>query len=294
MLDLNQMILFVRVVQAGSLSAAARQLAVPKSTLSRKLAELEERLGARLLQRTTRKLGLTDAGRIYYDHAARIVEGVQIAEQAVGHMQAAPRGLLRVSAPLSLAMLGPIVSEYLIEYPDVQLEMVCSERMVDLVHEGFDVAIRAGHLADSTLVARAIGTIKRVVVAEPRYCARNGIPAVPSDLEKHACITFGAGTTPNVWALESGGKRVDVRVAPRLVVNDFEIMGAAARAGVGIAWMPEFMCAEDIRKDRLRHVLPDWCSAEVPLHALYPTARHLSPKVAAFIELVRGRLRAGA
>jgi DNA-binding transcriptional LysR family regulator len=293
MQDLNRMAMFVRVVQAGSFSAAARELAVPKSTLSRKVSELETSLGARLLQRTTRKLGLTDAGRTYYDQAARIVTLAQEAEQAVGRLQAAPRGLLRVSAPLSFGMLGPIVSAYLLAHLEVELEMVCSERAVDLVEEGFDVAIRAGHAPDSTLVARAIGTLKRVLVAEPNYCEKHGTPKVPADLANHAAISFGAGASPNTWALEAGGKRVEVQVKPRLAVNDFEIMRAAARAGVGIAWLPEFMCAEDIRAGRLRHVVPAWCSAEVPLFALYPTARHLSPKVTAFIELLRARLGAG-
>ena len=285
------MFLFVRVVQAGGFSAAARQLAVPKSTLSRKVAELEERLGVRLLQRTTRKLGLTDAGRTYYDQAARIVADAQVAEQAVGHMQAAPRGLLRVTAPLSFTMLGPIVSEYLRKYRDVQIDLVCSDRTFNLVEDGFDVAIRAGQLADSSLVARSLGAIKRVVVAAPGYCKEHGTPQTPADLEKHACLVFAAGAAPNVWALESDGKRIEVRVTARLTVNELEIIRAAALDGIGIAWMPEFVCAEDIRKRRLRHVLCEWRSAETPLHAVYPTARHLSPKVATFIDLVRARLK---
>jgi DNA-binding transcriptional LysR family regulator len=293
-MDLNQMFFFVRVVQAGSFSAAARQLAVPKSTLSRKVSELEERLGVRLLQRTTRKLGLTDAGRIYYDQAGRVIADAQIAEQAVGHMQAAPRGLLRVTTPLSFGMIAPIVTEYLRKYRDVQVDLICSDRTFDLVEDGFDVAIRAGQLADSTLVARSLGSIQRALVAAPGYCKRHGTPKAPGDLEKHVCIVFGAGATPTLWVLESDGKRVEVRIAPRLTVNDPEIMRAAALDGIGIAWIPEFLCADDIRKQRLRHVLPEWRSAETPLHAVYPTARHLSPKVAAFIELVRERLRLDA
>lgn len=284
------MFLFVRIVQAGGFSAASRQLAVPKSTLSRKVSELEESLGARLLQRTTRKLGLTDAGRIYYDHAVRIVADAQIAEEAVRHMQAAPRGLLRVTAPLSFVMLAPIVSAFLRKYPDVQIDLVCSDRTVDLVEERFDVAIRTGALRDSSLVARSLGALRRVVVAAPAYCKAHGTPRTPADLEKHACIAFAAGASPNVWPLESGGRRIEVRVASRLTVNDLDIMRAAAIDALGIAWMPEFVCAEDIRARRLRHLLPEWRSAETPVHAVYPTARHLSPKVAAFIDLVRDRI----
>jgi DNA-binding transcriptional LysR family regulator len=291
MIDLNQMFFFVRVAQAGGFSAASRQLGVPKSTLSRKISDLEERLGARLLQRTTRKLGLTDAGRVYFDQAARIVADAQIAEQAVGHLQASPRGLLRVTAPLSFAMLAPIVTEYLRKYRNVQVDLVCSDRTFNLVEDGFDVAIRAGALADSTLVARSLGGLKRVLVAAPRYCKDHGIPKEPADLTKHTCITFAAGATPNIWVLESAKQRTEVRVLPRFAANDLEIMRAAAIDGIGVAWMPGFLCVDDIRQRRLRHLLPEWRSAETPLHAVYPTARHLSPKVAAFIELVRSRLR---
>jgi DNA-binding transcriptional LysR family regulator len=290
-MDLNQMFLFVRVAQAGGFSAASRQLGVPKSTLSRKVSDLEERLGARLLQRTTRKLGLTDAGRVYYDQAARIVADAQIAEQAVGRLQTLPRGLLRVTAPLSFAMLAPIVVEYLRKHRDVQVDLVCSDRTFNLIEDGFDVAIRAGALADSTLVARSLGGLKRVLVASPRYCKERGIPKEPGDLTNHTCLSFAAGTAPNTWVLESADQRTEVRVLPRFSVNDLEIMRAAAVDGIGVAWMPGFMCAEDIRQRRLRHLLPEWRSAETPLHAVYPTARHLSPKVATFIELLRSRLK---
>jgi DNA-binding transcriptional LysR family regulator len=288
-MDLNQMFLFVRVVQAGSFSAAARQLAVPKSTLSRKVSELEERLGVRLLQRTTRKLGLTDAGRVYFDQAAQVVAGAQEAEQAVGSLQAAPRGLLRVTAPMSFAILAPVLTEYLTKHDDVQIEVVCTDRRVDIVAEGFDLAIRAGPMRDSSLVARSLGVHRLVLVASPAYCREHGTPRAPRDLARHTCIAFMAA--PHVWALEAEGERVEVRVSPRLTVNDLDILAAAAVDGLGIALMPEFVCVEDVRKKRLQRLLPEWCSAAVPLHAVYPTARHLSPKVAAFVELVRSKLR---
>lgn len=289
-MDLNQMAVFVRVVQAGSFSAAARQLGMPKSTLSRKVSELEERLGSRLLQRTTRKLGLTDAGRIYFDHAARIVAEVQIAEDAVATLQASPRGLLRVTAPLSFVVLPPIITAFAKKYPEVQLDIVCSDRRVDLVDENFDVGIRTGTLSDSSLVARTLGTFKRVVVAAPHYCKENGTPKSPADLEKHVCITFGAGISPNTWVLGAGDERVEIRVTPRLTANDFDILRTAALDGLGIAFLPEFACAEDVRKKRLLHVLPDWCSAETSVSAVYPTARHLSPKVSAFIDILRAQV----
>jgi DNA-binding transcriptional LysR family regulator len=289
--DLNQMLLFVRVVQAGSFSAAARAVGVPKSTLSRKVSELEERLGARLLQRTTRTLAVTDAGRIYFDHAARVVAEAYQAERAVTQMQAAPRGLLRVTAPMSFSMLAPIVSEYVRTYPDVELELVCTDRRVDLVDDGFDLAIRAGPLSDSTLVARPLDALTRILVAAPSYCKEQGVPKTPPDLQRHACIVFGAGPDPALWALQSKAERLEVRVTPRLTVNDLEILRTGMLDGLGIAWVPAFICADDVRAGRLRHILPAWGSEEIPLHAVYPTARHLSPKVSAFLDLLRAKLR---
>ena len=290
-MDLNEILVFARVVQTGSFSAAARLLEMPKSTVSRKVSELEDRVGARLIHRTTRKLGLTDAGRIYYEHSARIVAEVEEADQAVGRMQATPRGLLRVTAPLSFSMLGPVVSEYLTRHAEVRVELMCTDRTVDLVEEGYDVAIRAGALGDSSLVARSLGALKRVIVAAPGYCKKAGTPKVPADLGRHQCISFGSGAAPNAWILFNGDERAEVHVTPRLTVNDFELMLDAARAGVGVAAMPWFIAEADVTAGRLKRVLPEWASAAAPVHALYPTARHLSPKVATFIALVAEKIR---
>ncbi|HNF96570.1 MAG TPA: LysR family transcriptional regulator, partial [Pseudomonadota bacterium] len=163
-MDRNELVIFVRVVQAGSIRAAAEQLGMPKSTVSRKLIELEERLEARLIQRTTRKLGLTDIGRIYYDHGARIVTDIESAERAVRSQHETPRGLLRVTAPLNIAFLGPIISTYLARYPEVRLELSANARVVDLIEEGFDVGIRVGPLLDSSLMAKPLGAAQWVLV----------------------------------------------------------------------------------------------------------------------------------
>ena len=289
--DLNQILVFVRVVRAGSFSEAARQLGVPKATVSRKVSELEGRLGARLLQRTTRKLSLTEAGRVYFDRTAPSITEIEEAEHSVRQLQAVPRGTLRVSIPLMFGMLGPIVAEYLELYPEVQVEIVCTDRKVDLVDERFDAAIRTGALADSTLVARKLGTSRAALVAAPSYCKRRGEPRTPAEVTTHECIVFGAGTSPALWILEAGTKRSEVRVTPRLAVNDMEIMRSVALAGAGITWLPELFCGADIRKGRLRQLLPDWCMAPVPVHAVYPTARQVSPKVVTFVDLVAKRLR---
>lgn len=294
-MDLNEMLIFTRVAQASSFTAAARLLGLPKSSVSRKVSDLEDRLGARLLQRTTRKLGLTDVGRIYYERCARIIGEIEEADQAVGRMQAAPCGLLRVTAPLAFSMLGPIVAEFLQRYPEIQIELVCTDRLVDLVNEGFDVAIRAGQLNDSTLVARNLGMIERVLVAAPAYLKQHGSPQTPADLTGHACITFGigTGTAPSLWTLYAGDRKAEVRVALRLAINDLEIMSEVVRSGIGIGLIPKFVCVEDLHAGRLQQVLPDWHSAGAPVQAIYPTTRHLSPKVLAFVELVREHLSMG-
>src|SRR5712671_2800982 len=240
-MDLNEMLVFARVVQAGSFTTAATQLAMPKSTVSRKVSELEERLNARLLQRTTRKLSLTDAGRTFYDHCARIVSEVEDAERAVSSLEEIPRGVLRVTAPVNVAFLGPIVSDYLKRYPEVRLELFCTARSVDLVEERFDVSIRAGVLADSTLIARSLGTVKWFLVATPAYLKKRGRPRSHEDLKKHDCLLFGAGIDGGAGVrLERAGTSVQVAVSARFMVTDMDVLHAVATAGLGIALLPEF------------------------------------------------------
>ncbi|MFP2958911.1 LysR substrate-binding domain-containing protein [Myxococcus sp. 1LA] len=286
-MDLNELLIFARVVQAGSFTAAAKGLRMPKSTVSRKVSELETRVGAQLLQRTTRKLRLTEVGRTYYEHCARIVSEAEQAEQAVTRMQAAPHGLLRVTTPLTFSFIGPLISRFLQAYPEVQLELVCSDRNVDLMAEGFDVAVRAGRLADSSLMARRLGSVERVVIASPSYLKARGTPKTPKDLEKHDCLLFGTGLESNVWTLMSGNRSVDIKVSARLVVNEPDMVFAVARAGAGIALLPNLHFSSELTAGRLQRILPDWHSTETPVHAVYPSTRHHSPKVMAFVECLR-------
>lgn len=283
-LDLNEILVFTKVVQAGSFVGASRELEMPRSTVSRKVAELEEHLGARLLQRTTRKLSLTDAGRTLFRYSARVVAEIEAAELAVARMQETPRGLLRVTAPLNFRNLGPIVASFLARHPEVQLELVCADRVIDLVEEGFDVAVRAGRLADSTLIARRLGTLESLVVASPAFLEKHGEPEEPRDLERFDCVVFGAGPDPSSWRLDRDGASVVVEVKSRLVINDFDLLSDAAVAGLGIATLPLWSCAEALRAGTLRRVLPRWGPPKIPLHALYPSTRHLSPKVRAFLD----------
>ncbi|WPB82699.1 LysR substrate-binding domain-containing protein [Archangium violaceum] len=288
-MDLNELLVFAKVVQAGSFTVAARGLRMPKSTVSRKVSELEERVGAQLLQRTTRKLRLTDVGQAYYEHCARIVAEAEQAELAVTRMQSAPHGLLRVTAPLTFSFLGPIVAEFLKRYPEVQVELVCTDRSVDLVQEGFDLAVRAGRLADSSHIARKLGNVERVVVAAPSYLQERGVPKSPKDLERHDCLVFGAGMEGNVWTLHSGNKSLQVSVRARLVVNEPDMLRAVAVAGAGIALLPTQPSDTDLTTGRLRRLLPDWSSSGAPVHAVYPSTRHHSPKVMAFVDFLRER-----
>jgi DNA-binding transcriptional LysR family regulator len=283
-MDLNEMLVFVRVVQAGSFTAAAKALAMPKSTVSRKVSELEGRLGSRLLQRTTRKLSLTDVGRTYYDHSSRIVGEIEDAERAVSSLQETPRGPLRVTAPVGSGYLGPIVSEYLKRYPDVELELFCTGRMVDLIEERFDVGMRAGPLADSTLIAKGLGSVRWFVVATPGYLKKRGRPRSPDDLKKHACLLFGAGQGGASVRLENAGKSAHIAVSARVLVNDIDIVYAAATAGLGIAVLPSFRCVDDLREHRLECVLRPWDVPSTPFHVVYPSTRHVSPKVKTFVE----------
>ncbi|MGA9523282.1 MAG: LysR family transcriptional regulator [Myxococcaceae bacterium] len=286
-MDLNELLVFAKVVQAGSFTAAADALRMPKSTVSRKVSELESRVGAQLLQRTTRKLHLTEVGRAYYEHCARIVDEAEQAEQLVTSMQSAPHGLLRVTAPVNFGLLGPMAAEFLRLYPEVQLEMVCTDRQVNLVEEGFDVAVRAGPLADSALIARKLGTIDRVVVASPDYVKKHGAPRTTEDLERHACLVFGGGRAGNFWSLRAGSRSAKVSVQGRLVVNDFDMLHAVALSGAGIALLDHHSAAEDIAEGRLQRLLPEWTSPGTPVNVLHAPSRHVSPKVKAFVDVLR-------
>lgn len=287
MVDLNEIAVFTRVVQAGSFTAAAKALGMPKSTVSRKVAALEERLDARLLQRTTRKLSLTDAGRTYFDYGVRIVNEIEAAESAVGSLQDKPRGLLRVTTGVNATWLAPLIVEFMKRNPDVQIELLATGRNVDLVEERFDVAIRAGALVDSSLVARKLGNAASFLVATPGYLKKHRRPRSPSDLAGHACLLFGTGSMQIELRLGRGDERAAIAVSARLLVSDFDILYAATSGGLGIGLVPAFLCVDDLRAHRLERVLPEWSLPMTPMHVVYPTARHLSAKARAFIELVQ-------
>lgn len=286
--DLGEILVFTRVVRGGSFTAAATSLGMPKSTVSRKISELEARVGARLLQRTTRSVSLTDVGRAYYEVCARIVAELEEAEQVVTQMQATPRGLLRITTPVTFSVLSPVLADYMRLYPDVQVEVYAEQRRVDLVEERFDLSLRAGAVPESTLVARKVGVVRRCVLGAPSLLERLGPIRQPSDLERHDCLVFAPeGAT---WTLGSGTKEVEVATRPRLLSNDYDVLRGVARAGFGLALLPEYQCIEDVEAGRLSRALAGWSAREIPIFAMYPSTRHLPPKVSAFLELLRDRL----
>ena len=290
-MDLNEILIFARVARAGSFTKAARDLELPKSTVSRKVSRLEARLGVRLLHRTTRNLTLTDAGVEYYRSCSRVVADLTNAELAVTQLQASPRGTLRITAPVEFGagFLGPLVVELLERHEDLRVDLVLTDRVIDLVTEGFDAAIRAGLLKDSTLVARKLGTVRRVICVSPDYFARKGVPRTPDDLRHHDCIIFHAGHEGTTWRIGGPKKIVDVLISGPVVVNNFDFVHEVALAGVGIACLPTFRCAQDLKAGRLQTILDDWTTEKIFLSVVYPSARYISPKVRALLNILKER-----
>jgi len=283
---------FVRVAESGSFSKAAERLQSSKSAVSRQVSALETELGARLLHRTTRALTLTEAGRSYFERAARILADLAEANASVGQLQAAPRGRLRVSAPMSFGFLhlAPAVPEFLDRYPDVELDMIMNDRFVDLVDEGFDMAVRIGTLADSSLVARRLAPMRRTVCASTAYLDKHGTPASPDDLKTHECLCYSNVGMAQEWRfVRPDGRPWPVEVRGRLHANNGDALRAAALRGFGLAVLPSFLVGRDFQSGALVSVLEEFLSQDSAVHAVYPHARHLSPKVRAFVDFLAER-----
>ena len=291
--DLNEILVFVRVAEQRSLTKAGQLLGLPKSTISRKLSQLEDRLGVSLVQRTTRTLSLTDAGQTYLDRCARIIADLQEADSLVASMQAGPSGTLRVSAPPELGnlLLDELACEYLEAYPDVSLELDLSQRQVDLVAEGFDLAVRVGTLPDSTLVARRLAYPVFALYASPSYLASRGVPQKPADLAAHDCLVFTARPERD-WHLEpvAGGEALRLDVSGRAATNSMLMLRDLALGGFGIALMAERLAQDGLAAGKLTRVLADWQAVGAALYAVYPGRRFLAPKAEAFLELLLKRL----
>jgi DNA-binding transcriptional LysR family regulator len=286
-MDLNDIIVFTKVVETKSFTGAADALGLPKSTVSRKLAQLEERLGVRLVQRTTRKLALTEIGEAYYERCSRIVSDIHAAEQLVTDMQATPRGRLRMTASVDFAtrFLGDIVADFLAKHGDINVEIEATDRVVDLIDEGFDLAVRFGPMPESTLIARRLCAVGLVMCASPAYLAKRGTPTMVEELDEHDHVLFTPNSRNQTWSLVGPGEATYEFGRPaRFASNNFGAVLDVARAGGGISVISEFMLGDDLKAGTLVPVLPEWRTRPTECHAVYPARQNLPPRLTLFLD----------
>ena len=283
---------FVRVAESRSFSEAARRLRTSKSAVSRNVGALEAELGARLFNRTTRSLNLTEAGRAYCERVTRVLADLDDADRALGQLQATPRGRLQVSAPMSFGFLhlAPALPEFLTRFPEVDVDLSFSDRFVDVVDEGFDLALRIGALPDSSLMARRIAPIRRTICASPDYFRRRGTPRKPEDLEGHECLRNSNVARTQEWRfVDEAGKPCLIPVSGRVSANNGDALRIVALAGFGVASLPTFIVGADLRAGALVSALDRFIAQDLALNAVYPHSRHLSPKVRAFVDFLVSR-----
>jgi len=284
---LQAMEAFVRVVEAGSFVGAAERLGLSTSTLSRLIADLEAHLGARLLNRTTRRLSLTESGQSYYERCATLLADIAEADAQAGQSAAEPRGTIRITCSYSMAeqRVAPAIARFAERHAQVRFELVVSDRIVDLVEEGFDLAVRVGPPGSDRLVARRLGSMQLVLCAAPAYLQRQGEPRDLADLERHNALTYAYASAPRLWRFtDAAGAVHDVRVDGSLHANSGDALRAAAVAGLGIACEPDFLVGAALRRGELVRLLPAYTGAGGDIWAVYPSRRHLSLKVRLFVE----------
>lgn len=288
--ELSNLQMFVRVVEEGSFSAAARYLGIAPSSVSRQVSQLERELGARLFYRTTRKQSLTETGEIYYQHASRIVADLDEARLAVNRLTDVPSGSLRVTveADFAVAFIAPILPEFLNRYPEVGVRLFMTPEKMDLIDGSIDVAIRIGHLEDSSLIARKIATSRSTVCASPLYLAKHGTPAHPSDLEAHCCLSFRTKPGKFQWCFSTGQESVDVPISGRLNANSLVFLRSAATAAQGIVMVPRWVVRDELDNGKLIPLLEDYplIPNSTPINAVFAHNRHLAPKVRVFVDFL--------
>ena len=279
---------FCSVVENNSLAGAARLLNVSPSVVSKQLSALEDRLGVRLLNRTTRRISVTEEGKAYYERSKRIIADVNEAEIAVTQTHSAPQGLLKITAPFTFSHrhLTPHLPKFLALYPDVEIHVQVSDRVVDLVDEGIDLAIRIAHLKDSSLIARRLTANHRSIVATPEYLSKNGTPKHPEELAQHQLVTWPPGNPINDWHFLIDGVERTIKAKGSICVNNGDSILSTVLAGGGLSMMQSFMAGEYIKSRRLVPVLEDFVREDIPIFAVYPSSRHLSPKVRVFVDFL--------
>lgn len=288
---LDDMVTFVKVVDARSFTGAAERLGLSKSVVSRRISELEDRLGARLLNRTTRRLSPTEVGLAFYERCGRIIAELEEAERAVGDLHGSPRGRLRINAPVSFGQmhLASAIVDFLERNPAIEIDIHLNDRYVDLLEDGFDMAIRIGRLRDSSLIARRLAPSRRAVVASPRYLQTFGRPERPEDLVEHNCLLYTNVPTSEQWQFMTDEGVRTVRVNGNVRANNGDMTHAAALAGLGIAILPTFLCGEALASGRLERLDLNLHAAETGVFAVYPQNRHLSSKVRTFVDFLAAR-----
>ncbi len=293
--DLNDVLAFTHVADSGSFTRAAERLGWPKSSVSHRVARLEQCLGARLLERNTRRLRLTDVGARFHEHARRVLQELDLAAATVASFRARPQGRLRVSASVVLgqALLPSMLAAYAARHPEVELFVDLANRRVDLLEEGFDLAIRAGELPDSSLVSRRLGSASARLYAAPAYLRRSGVPATAAELAGHALLDNAPSAAVSGWQLShDDGRRETVPARFRLAANDALLLRELAATGAGIASLPAFVAAPAVADGRLVPVLPGWATRRVDVHAVFPSHKSLSPALRAFVDMAAERLGA--
>ncbi|AVR99176.1 LysR family transcriptional regulator [Pseudoduganella armeniaca] len=281
---------FVQVVDAGGFSRAADAMQLPKATVSTLIQQLETALSVKLLHRTTRQVTVTADGAAYYERCLRILTDVKDAEESLSRTRLSPSGRLRVDAPTGLAssILVPALPAFFERYPDIQLELGCSDRLVDLIEEGVDCAVRGGTLADSTLIARRVGVLNMLTCASPAYLAQYGTPHHPRELERHRCVNYFSAKTGKIydWDFTRDGERIQIPLPGVIAVNDSTAYVEAGLAGLGVLQMTDYLLRDHLATGRMVQILPDWVSDPIPINIVYPQNRHLSTKVRVFVEWV--------
>ena len=281
---------FVAAAEEGSIAAAGRRCGLSPVMAGRYLSTLEHQLSARLVQRTTRRLSLTDAGQAYFARSKRILEELEEADDEAADRQGAPRGVLRIAAPITFGSLhlGPVIAPFLTEFPEVEISLHLQDRFVDLVEEGMDLAIRIGKLADSGLVARKLADCRVMACAAPGYLASAGVPTTPADLETHALIGYIGDVTAAQWTfVDSAGRAIELPFKCRFMANNTGMMTEVALAGLGIVYGPTFVFGKHLAAGELVPVLPSYTSPVLPLHAITPTAKHVNVKTRLFIDRLK-------
>jgi DNA-binding transcriptional LysR family regulator len=291
--SLTDIAVFVQVVDSGSFTTAAERLQISRSVVSKYVSRLEDRLGARLLNRTTRRLSLTEVGQVFYERSRKGLADIDEAQAEVSRLQGEPRGTLRINAPMSFGILhvAPALPAFQAQYPGLTVDMNLDDRKVDVIEEGFDLSIRISDLPDSSLVARRIAPCRHVVVASPAYLEQHGTPRTPAELQGHNIISYRYQESMLHWHFKKAGQNAEsVAVSGTLQMNNSLALRAALLAGAGIMRTPTFLVGEDVREGRLVALLPGYETLELAIYLVYPERRYLSPKVRAFIEFMSAQI----